>query len=153
MINLPDLVNGAFELTGGAVCWLNVRRLKRDRKVEGVDWRVSAFFSAWGIWNLVYYPSLGQWASFAGGVALVIANSTWVAIAVPLVRAAKREKARAHGDSVRAEGRRLRHVRDHKAFDPHCEFCCKALADLPEIAHTYKCECDICTAPDRSNLN
>lgn len=161
MINIPDLVNGAFELTGGVVCWLNVKRLLRDRSVQGVDWRVSAFFSAWGFWNLFYYPQLGQWASFAGGVALVIANTTWVVLAVPLVRAAKREKARAHGDAVRAEGRRLRHIRDHKAYDPNCKHCREALVgfpvpevkNLPEIKHTYKCECDLCTDPSRGNVN
>lgn len=151
MIDKFDLINGAFELTGGVVCWLNVLRLLRDRSVRGVDWRVSAFFFAWGIWNLAYYPTLHQWASFAGGVALVIANTTWVVLALRLIKVEQRAKARAHGDAVRAEGRRLRHIRDHKTFEPSCEFCRQALGDLPEIKHAYKCECDLCV--DRGNVS
>jgi hypothetical protein len=149
MINIPDLVNGAFELSGGVVCWLNVKRLLRDRSVQGVDWRVSAFFSAWGFWNLFYYPQLGQWASFAGGVALVIANTTWVVLALRLIKEGQRAKARAHGDAVREEGRRLRHIRDHKAFDPNCAYCRAAVASL----FFTTCQCDICTDPDRGNVN
>lgn len=44
----------------------------------------NAFFSAWGIWNLVYYPTLGQWASFIGGVLLVAGNVAWVVLAISL---------------------------------------------------------------------
>ena len=91
-MSIPDLINGAFELTGGFVCWLNVRRLLRDREVQGVDWRVSAFFSSWGFWNLFYYPSLHQWASFFGGTALVIANTTWVVLALRTIRRQKEGK-------------------------------------------------------------
>jgi hypothetical protein len=80
--NIPDLINGTFELVGGILCWLNVQRLRKDRRVQGVDWRVSAFFTAWGLWNLFFYPSLHQWASFAGGILLVLANTTWVTLAL-----------------------------------------------------------------------
>jgi hypothetical protein len=80
--SIPDLINGTFELGGGILCWLNVQRLRKDRRVQGVDWRVSAFFSAWGFWNLFYYSNLNQWCSFAGGLMLVTANTTWVALAL-----------------------------------------------------------------------
>jgi hypothetical protein len=39
----------------------------------------TAFFAAWGLWNLYYYPHLGQWASWAGGVAVVTTNTAYVA--------------------------------------------------------------------------
>jgi hypothetical protein len=130
---IPDLINGTFELGGGILCWLNVQRLRKDRRVQGVDWRVSAFFSAWGFWNLFYYPSLHQWASFAGGILLVLANTTWVALALWYRSAFSR------------------HIFGHKAYDPHCEFCRKALDGLPEIKHTFKCECEICKDPSATN--
>jgi hypothetical protein len=57
---------------------LNVRRVWRDRTVAGVHLAPTAFFTAWGLWNLFYYPSLGQWASFAGGCAIVIMNAVWL---------------------------------------------------------------------------
>lgn len=80
----PDLVNGLFELVGACFTWRNFLQLKRDRHLAGVYWPTTAFFSAWGVWNLIYYPTLGQWASFAGGVALVSGNVAWVWLAVKL---------------------------------------------------------------------
>lgn len=81
MTSLPDAVNGLFEVLGAVTIWGNVRRILRDKQVRGIDWRVTLFFSAWGYWNLYYYPSLEQWLSFAGGLALVAGNTLWVALA------------------------------------------------------------------------
>jgi len=75
---IPDLINGVFELVGGAMVWQNVRRIRRDQQVRGVDWRVTVFFSAWGFWNLFYYPHLDQWLSTLGGLAIVSANTAWL---------------------------------------------------------------------------
>lgn len=80
-MQVADLVNGVFEAAGGLMCWLNVQKIMKDKSVVGVYWPVQAFFSAWGIWNLYYYPALGQWASFWGGVFLVAGNSTWTFLA------------------------------------------------------------------------
>jgi hypothetical protein len=60
--------------------WLNVRRLYKDKTVVGVDWRITVFWTVWGIFNLGFYPALGLWLSFAGGVSIVIANATGVAM-------------------------------------------------------------------------
>lgn len=76
----PDLVNGAFEMLGGVLLWMNVRQIVRDKKVEGLWWPSTVFFCAWGLWNLYYYPALGQWWSFAGGLNIVVANATWLAL-------------------------------------------------------------------------
>lgn len=78
----PDIINGLFEAVGGVSAWGNVRRIRADKAVKGVDWRFTVFFSAWGIWNLYYYPALGQWASFAGGVVIVLGNIAWVTFAI-----------------------------------------------------------------------
>lgn len=80
-MNYPDLINGAFELGGGLLCWVNVRKILKDKMTAGIYWPVSAFFAVWGLWNLYYYPQLGQMLSFWGGVFLVGGNSTWVALA------------------------------------------------------------------------
>lgn len=82
----PDLVNGGFELLGAAFAWRNFLELRRERRLVGVYWPTTAFFAAWGAWNLIYYPALGQWASFAGGVLLVAGNAAWVVLAVRLGR-------------------------------------------------------------------
>lgn len=81
-----DLVNGGFELLGAAALLGNVRALYRDKTVKGVDWRATAFFQTWGLWNLYYYPSLDQWASFAGGLAITAVNTWWLALVLYYAR-------------------------------------------------------------------
>ena len=75
-----DLINGLFEFVGALFILLNVRAMVRDKVVMGVSTLPTIFFSSWGIWNLYYYPSLDQWYSFAGGVAIVLANCLWLGL-------------------------------------------------------------------------
>lgn len=82
MITVPDLINAGFEFFGGALNYLNVRALQRDKKVAGVSVVPTTFFSAWGLWNLYYYPHLGQWLSFTGGLVIVSVNIWWVVLAI-----------------------------------------------------------------------
>jgi len=77
-VAMPDFINGLFELSG---CWfilLSILRILKTKSAKGVHWLHPAFFSAWGSWNLYYYPHLGQWISFIGGFGVLIANSVWV---------------------------------------------------------------------------
>jgi len=89
-MNWPDFTNGLFESIGGLLLWANVRALYRDKVVRGVRILPVVFWSAWGFWNLYYYPSLDQWWSFAGGLGVVIPNTLWVLMAV---RYTRRERA------------------------------------------------------------
>jgi hypothetical protein len=75
---INDFINGMFELGSGLFCIINIVRLKKDKKVMGVSWVPTAFFTLWGAWNLYYYPSLNQMISFIGGLAIFIANLIWV---------------------------------------------------------------------------
>lgn len=77
---MSDLTNGLFEAVGAAFLLLNVLQLHRDKQLKGVDWRAVAFFFSWGIWNLFYYPSLGQFWSFCGAVLIVAMNFAWLAL-------------------------------------------------------------------------
>jgi hypothetical protein len=79
MIN-PDRLNGFFELGGGLLTWLSVRRLWIDKQVKGVSWWPIWFFTMWGMWNLYYYPYLSQWWSFVGGCFIVVANTVWLVL-------------------------------------------------------------------------
>jgi len=76
-----DLGNGLFEGGGAIMLLLNLRQLVRDKKVAGVHWGPIVFWTLWGFWNLYYYPSLHQWASFAGGVGVVACNTAWLGLA------------------------------------------------------------------------
>ncbi len=78
----PDFVNGAFEIVGALFNSINVYRIMRDKSVTGVSWIPTAFFTAWGVWNLYYYPHLGQWLSFFGGIAQIAVNGVWVYLAL-----------------------------------------------------------------------
>lgn len=81
-LHAADIVNGAFEFFGGLMNWFNVRVLLRDKQVRGVSLVPTTVFTAWGVWNLYYYPSLDQWASFTGGLIIVGANAFWVVLAI-----------------------------------------------------------------------
>ena len=78
-IEWMDFINGVFE--AGIACFLfkGVLMLRTDKEVKGFYWPTVAWTTAWGIWNLAYYPHLGQWFSFSGGVAVVLVNITWLA--------------------------------------------------------------------------
>lgn len=60
----PDHVNGLFELCGVLFASLSVVRAVKRGRVVGVHYMTYAFITAWGLWNMYYYPSLGQWWSF-----------------------------------------------------------------------------------------
>lgn len=77
-----DLVNGTFELLGGFAVMHHCLQLIKDKILRGVSYYATGFFFSWGVWNLYYYPHLGQWASFWGGVAIVSANCVYVSLMV-----------------------------------------------------------------------
>ncbi|HQL76450.1 MAG TPA: hypothetical protein PLD58_25025 [Phycisphaerae bacterium] len=88
-----DLVNGLFEMIGGVLLCLNVRRLARDRSVQGVSVWPVLFFTSWGCWNLLFYPALGCWWSFAGGLLVVAANVAWLILLRRIVREKRKENS------------------------------------------------------------
>lgn len=81
-MNTPDLVNGIFEAVGGSFVCMNAWKLWKDRVVRGVYWPATLVFTAWGLFNLYYYPHLGQWLSFTGGLVIVAGNAVWVTMAI-----------------------------------------------------------------------
>lgn len=75
-----DVINGLFEF-GAAVAILNhCRTLHGHKEVRGMSTVSTIFFTAWGCFNIVFYPSLGQWWSFYGGLCVVSTNVLWVAM-------------------------------------------------------------------------
>jgi hypothetical protein len=80
-VHTSDLINGLFEAFGGIMIWLNVRRIIKDKQVRGMSSVTTWVFTAWGFWNLYFYPHLGQWLSFAGGLVIVSGNFAWCVLA------------------------------------------------------------------------
>jgi ABC-type transport system involved in cytochrome c biogenesis permease subunit len=81
-----DLINGMFEMVGALLLILNCRRLYLDKCVKGISIFPALFFTAWGFWNVFYYPALGQWFSFAGGLCIVIVNAVWLSMTMYYLR-------------------------------------------------------------------
>jgi len=79
---LPDIINGLFESLAGIFILNNCWRVVKDKSVRGVSIISTAFFTAWGFWNLFYYPHLNQWVSFYSGILIVFANLLWVALMI-----------------------------------------------------------------------
>ena len=78
---VPDFINGVFEAGATIALFAHVRALYRAKEVKGVSAGSFAFFASWGIWNLFYYPHLGQILSFYAGLGVVTMNVTWVVLA------------------------------------------------------------------------
>jgi len=85
-----DILNGCFEFMGAPFIIMSIMKLYKDKRVRGVSWLHVAFFSSWGYWNLYYYPHLNQWASFVGGVFLVLANTFWLGQMIYYIRKEKK---------------------------------------------------------------
>ncbi len=74
----PDLVNAAYEALGGTVIAANTAYAWRVGEIKGVSKPLVWFFWTWGIWNLFYYPHLGQLYSFGCAAFLSVANTWWL---------------------------------------------------------------------------
>ena len=79
-MSIPDFINGAFESCGGLFCLMNCAAVIKDKGYRGIYVPAQAFFTSWGVWNLYYYPHLGQWLSFTGGLVIVISNAAYVGL-------------------------------------------------------------------------
>jgi len=70
----PDTINAVFEALGSVAVWANVFAIIKDKGYAGTRIPMMLFFSAWGFWNLWYYPHLGQSLSFYASVLLTTGN-------------------------------------------------------------------------------
>ena len=78
----PDRINALFEGGMSLLLLLNIRRLYLDKKLTGVSVWPTVFTSLWGAWNLYFYYAVGQIWSWYAGIAVFLANSAWVVLAV-----------------------------------------------------------------------
>jgi len=78
-----DRINATLEYFGVLFAAWNCFILVRDSgQVMGVSIASTVFFTVWGVWNLWYYPHLGQTASGIAAIGLVIANGVWLSLYV-----------------------------------------------------------------------
>ena len=79
---MNDVINSMFCVGAGLLVWLNVKKLYTDKLVLGYNWKVQAFFAAFGYWHLYYFFTLEQWFTLFAGCLLTAGNSTWVVMAI-----------------------------------------------------------------------
>lgn len=77
-----DYINGLFELGMALAILMSIRKLHQEKMIYGIHWTNIAFPLCWGIFNLLYYPSLGQWFSFFGGVVVVTVNLVYLGMII-----------------------------------------------------------------------
>ena len=87
-----DNINGIYELFGGLFILLHCLKLYKHKKVRGVSVASVIFFTSWGVWNLYYYPSLGQWSSFFGGLGIVFFNALHIYLLIYYIRKERKAK-------------------------------------------------------------
>lgn len=88
-MNMPDLINGGFEACASIFILNHCRVLWASKQANGVSLLSTAFFMVWGLWNLFYYPHLGQTFSFYAGIAVVLANLTWIFVILKIRKSQK----------------------------------------------------------------
>lgn len=73
-----DFINAVFECSGGVFVALNAWDIWKKKRVAGQTLTAISFFTAWGVWNMFYYPSIHQWWSTAGAWGVMMANAALI---------------------------------------------------------------------------
>lgn len=80
-MNWTDITNGVFEFGGAVMTCFSIRAIVKDKEVKGFSPLPTLFFTVWGVWNACwFYPSLHQWVSYAGGVAITLTNLAYLSL-------------------------------------------------------------------------
>jgi hypothetical protein len=74
----PDHTQAAWELGSACLQLLNIKAIRKSKSIAGVHWLPTAFFAAWGIYNLWFYYALGLPVSWWAGIAITLVNLTWL---------------------------------------------------------------------------
>jgi uncharacterized membrane protein YfcA len=74
----PDLANATFEALAALFILNHCRAVWGSKQAHGISILSTMFFASWGVWNIWYYPHLGQWLSFYAGILVTFANLFWI---------------------------------------------------------------------------
>ncbi len=79
---LSDITMGLIQVISAGFLSKSVWMLYQAKIVRGVSAVTVAFWVAWGLWDLYYFPSLNQWWAFSGGVIVTLMNALYVGLIV-----------------------------------------------------------------------
>jgi hypothetical protein len=74
----PDVTQAFWELGSAVFSVLNIIAIRRSKSVAGVHWAPTAFFSAWGVYNLWFYTALHLPLAYWAGLAITCTNFCWL---------------------------------------------------------------------------
>jgi hypothetical protein len=94
---LSDMTMGLIQVAGAGFLGVSVLQLFRRKYVGGVSAVTVSFWVAWGLWDLYYWPSLGQWWAFGGAVVVTMMNMLYVGL---IVLYNYRERRLVHGNAL-----------------------------------------------------
>lgn len=74
----PDVTQACWEL--GSACFqvLNVRAIRKSKVLSGVHWIPTAFFGAWGVYNLWFYSVINLPLAWWAGLLITCTNAVWL---------------------------------------------------------------------------
>lgn len=108
----PDMINAGFEAGAGFAVLHHCWRLRQDKQVRGVSAPAVMFFTLWGLWNIFFYPHLGQYWSFIGGIFVTLTNALYVAMLIHYLKVGADDTAEAPAEIDDAQ--RYHWLRDEK---------------------------------------
>lgn len=77
-----DQINAGFEMAGACFRLYDCWRLYKAKRFIGGSLFTAVFFTSWGLFNTMFYPSLHQVWSFWAAIALTAVNAWWIVMAV-----------------------------------------------------------------------
>jgi hypothetical protein len=102
----PDVTQALWE--GGSAVFqiLNVRAIRKSKSLAGVHWIPTAFFGAWGVYNLWFYTVMALPYAYWAGLAITCTNAIWLAHVAyySFQRRKTNEQQRPQNESGQAEG-------------------------------------------------
>lgn len=75
----PDYTQAAWEAGSALLQLLNVRAVRRAKKIEGIHWLPTAYYFFWGVYNIWFYVALALPWAFYASLGITAVNLTWLA--------------------------------------------------------------------------
>jgi hypothetical protein len=74
----PDITQAFWEFGSACFQLLNVRAIRASKGISGVHWIPTAFFGAWGVYNLWFYTVLNLPLAYWAGLFITLVNGVWL---------------------------------------------------------------------------
>jgi hypothetical protein len=77
-----DIINALWELAGALFMLRAIIVILEHKEVRGIEWSTIFFFSSWGLWNTIFYPTNGFFWSWVASIFLCAGNITYLILLI-----------------------------------------------------------------------